>query len=106
MATLTDHDLELIRDEIGPEPDDDTIAEMFTTLGNWTKVALRVLKRRRAQIATGTSGVKSFSLDSVLSVGMNTGDIRALDSQIARLETLLQPPQTGSRIGRIVRPDR
>ena len=103
---LTDSDLELIRDEIGATPDDDELFDMFDQLGHWLPVAIRVLKRRRAD-ATTSAGAKSFSLDGVLSVGLSTTDIRALDGQIARLEAeWANYGKTSTNIGRITRRDR
>lgn len=79
-------DLAWIRDEIGDAtpPEDSDLGVLYATLGNRTLVALRVLKRRRAGLAAGSS-VSSFSLAGVFSVGMK-GELRALDDQIARLE--------------------
>ena len=106
MATLTDNDLELIRDEVGATPDDDALFDMFDVLGHWIPVAIRVLKRRRAD-ATTSAGAKSFSLDSVLSVSLATTDIKALDNQIARLENMwANHGKTFTNIGRVTRQDR
>lgn len=101
---MTDEDLALVRDEIGDQPDDTTIAGYFEELDDWRRVALRVLKRRRATAAAGGQQTKSFSLDGVLSVGLSTADFRTLDAQIARLEALLDGGVVTT--GRVTRPDR
>lgn len=84
--SLTAVDLAWLRDEIGDAtpPEDDDLNVLYATLGDRILVALRVLKRRRAGLASGAS-VSSFSLAGVFSVGMKA-ELRALDDQIARLE--------------------
>lgn len=108
---MTDIDLAHIRDEVGDEPDDSTIDDWFDELGHWLPVAIRVLKRRRANAAAGGQQTKSFSIDGVLSVGLSTADLSKLDDQIARLEALWAAEQAGQPVGgvttaRIGRPDR
>ena len=83
---MTDTDLARIRDEVGDDPDDNALDDYFDELGHWLPVAIRVLKRRRANAAAGGQETKSFSLDGVLSVGLSTANLTNLDAQIARLE--------------------
>lgn len=83
---LTDIDLALIRDEVGAHPDDNTLYVWGDELGHWLPVAIRVLKRRRADAAAGGQETASFALSGVLSVGMTKTDMRVLDEQISRLE--------------------
>lgn len=107
---MTDNDLAHIRDEVGDEPDDTTIDDYFDELGHWLPVAIRVLKRRRANAAAGGQETKSFSLDGVLSVGLSTANLSNLDAQIASLETLWAAEQgdaaDGVSTARIRRADR
>lgn len=102
--------LNRIRDEIGASPDDDTLEEWFDELGHWIPVALRVLKRRRADAAGGGQEAASFTLSGVLSVSMGKANLTALDGQIERLEALWalengETPTSGVTFGRIYRPD-
>lgn len=85
---ITDRDLASIRDEVGDEPDDGTLEDWFDELGNWLPVAIRVLKRRRANSAAGGQEVSSFGLDGVMTVGLSKADGKGLDAQILRLEAL------------------
>jgi len=83
---LSDDDLAWIRDEVGDTtpPTDGDLDDLYDTLGHRTLVALRVLKRRRASLAGGST-VDSFTLTGVFSVSQKA-DLKALDTQIARLE--------------------
>jgi len=111
-VTLTATDLAWVRDEIGAAdpPSDSDLGTWMTELGSRTLVALRVLKRRRADVAGG-SAVSSFSIPGAFSVGLK-GDIAALDRQIARLEALYEQEtgkattDSGVTVGRIFRTDR
>lgn len=100
--------IEKVRDEIGSgEPSDDALATLLEDSdGSWRAVALRVLKRRRADIAGAAGKVSQVSLSGVLSVAFTGGDLRSLDNQIARLEVDLaaegQPDGAGARF--ITRP--
>lgn len=109
--TMTDTDLAHIRDEVGDQPADTVIDDWFDELGHWLPVAIRVLKRRRANAAAGGQQTKTFSLDGVLSVGLSTADLPKLDTQIARLEAAWAAEQGGVdedavTTARIRRPDR
>jgi hypothetical protein len=88
MARITDTDLQLIRDEIGTStpPTDDDLDDSWRQLGHWLPVAVRVLKRRRADIAAGGQSVQSLNLAGAISVGFGGADLRTLDAQILRLE--------------------
>ena len=102
--------LNRIRDEIGNTPDDDAIEELYTELGHWIPVALRVLKRRRADAAGGGQEASSFTLSGVLSVSLGKANLTALDGQIERLEAMWavengETPTSGVTFGRIYRPD-
>ena len=92
---MTDSDLALIRDEVGDDPSDSVLDDYFDELGHWLPVAIRVLKRRRANAAAGGQETKSFSLDGVLSVGLSTANFSNLDKQIARLEDAWAAEQGG-----------
>lgn len=83
---LTAVDLALVRDEVGTAtpPTDADLNTSYDELGHWILAALRVLKRRRAA-AAGGSTVDSFSLAGVFAVSQKVS-IRDLDSQIGRLE--------------------
>lgn len=102
------HALDLIRDETGETPDDDTIEEYYTTLGHWLPTTIRILKRRYAAAVGGGQETTSFSLDGVLSVGMSKADLNQLQKQIQRLEAQWQAEQSGhpSAMSRIIRSDR
>jgi len=106
---LADTDIALIRDEIGATPDDADLYEMGDELGHWLPVAIRVLKRRRADATAGGSEATTFSLAGVFSVGLSKADLRSLDSQIERLEAqwaAYNGEAVGVVVGRMVRPDR
>lgn len=107
---MQDTDLARIRDEVGDQPDDTTLDDYFDELGHWLPVAIRVLKRRRANAAAGGQETKSFTLDGVLSVGLSTANLSNLDAQIARLETAWDAEQgvaaSGVTTARITRRDR
>lgn len=92
--TLSATDLELIRDEIGAAPDDATVQGYYTELADpsWIPTALRVLKRRRSDLAAAP--VTSVNLPGGLGVGLGTPSLRSLDSQIARLERAYADLQT------------
>lgn len=102
------HVLELIRDEIGQTPDDDTIEEHYDQLGHWLLVAIRILKRRYADAAGGGQETTSFSLDGILSVGMSKANLDQLHKQIARLEARYKAEVSGHPTGmnRVIRADR
>lgn len=86
-ASLTDQQLGWIRDELGSEPDDDTLQDHYTALGHWILVALRVLRRRHADaVAGGTSTPASVSVPGVVAVSASRTDVRALAGQIDRLQ--------------------
>lgn len=107
---LTPGDLALLRDEIGSNPDDTTLEGWYDELGHWLPVAIRALKRRRADATAGGTETTSFSLDGVLSVGLSKADLKALDRQIAYLENRWAAqsatPDPTPNVTRIVRPDR
>ena len=93
--TLSSSDLALLRDEIGTvtPPTDDDLSDLYDELGDssWVPTALRVLRRRRAAMAT--SEVKSVSLAGVVSVSLGSS-LAALDRQIERLEAQQTQAQT------------
>ncbi len=107
---MTDTDLAHIRDEVGDDPTDLVLDDYFDELAHWMPVAIRVLKRRRANATAGWQQTKAFSLDGVLSVGLATADLANLNAQIARLEALWaaedDDPTTGVTTARITRRDR
>jgi len=108
--SMTERDLAQIRDEVGDDPTDQVLDDYFDELGHWLPVAIRVLKRRRANAAAGGQQTKTFSLDGVLSVGLSTADLKNLDEQITRLEALWAGEQGdgtgGVTTARITRRDR
>lgn len=83
---ITTADIDLIRDEIGSQPDDDTLEGWFDELEHWMPVAIRVLKRRFADASAGGQEVSNFTLDGVLGVGFTKASLSDLSRQIARLE--------------------
>lgn len=83
---MTTDALDLIRDEVGDEPDDGMLEDYFAALGHWLPVAIRVLKRRYADASAGGQEVSSFGLDGVLSVGFSKASLTSLAAQISRLE--------------------
>lgn len=112
---LTDADLAWIRDEVGTQtpPTDTDLDDTYIELGNRTLVAIRVLKRRRAAIAGGST-VDSVSIAGVFSISQRS-NIKALDEQIARLEALYladtgeavdDGSTAGVTFGRLTRTDR
>lgn len=108
---MTDPDLASIRDEVGDQPADTVVDEWFDELGHWLPVAIRILKRRRANAAAGGQEVSTFSMDGVLSVGLSKASLPGLEAQIYRLEAVwakLNGPDetTGVISARIGRPDR
>ncbi len=106
---LTVVDLAHIRDEVGDTPADPTLYALAEDARWWQEIAVRVLRRRRANAAAGGSQTTSFSLDGVLSVGLAKTDLTALDRQIARLDAdiaALAGDPAGVTVGRLKRPDR
>lgn len=106
---LLEIDLARVRDYTGVQVPTDTelyiLAEAETY---WQEVALRVLRRRLADLNTG-DGIASVSLSGELSVTFTRADIptiqRAIDALISQLATL-----TGDEglttVGRLTRSDR
>lgn len=78
-------DLAWIRDEIGDAtpPTDNDLQTSYDELGTREYVALRVLKRRRADLLQDPA---SFSISGVLSKDASA-NLRALDEQIKPLQT-------------------
>src|SRR5690554_6413742 len=107
---LTPTDIDLIRDEVGNDPTDSVLYAWGDELGHWLPVAIRVLKRRRADASAGGQETTSFALPGVISVGMTKADLRGLDTQIARLEAqwaTLNGEDTTRAVVRVMRrPDR
>lgn len=104
---MTDQELELLRDEIGDEPADNILYTWFDDLGHWIPVALRILRRRRANSTAGGEA-SSFTLTGVLSVGLSKPSTASLDAQIARLQAewdRINGKQVG-HVGRVIRTDR
>lgn len=89
MADFETELLPLIRDEIGDgsPPSDVELEDLFASVGYWRLVALRILKRRRAEaVAAAGGGVSNVSIPGAISVGLRAGDVASLDRQIAKLE--------------------
>lgn len=86
-------DLAWIRDWVGAAPDDDTVREHLRReqggLAARERAALRILRRRRADMAAGGGAVTGLTVPGVISVTQAAGDARALDEAIARLEVLV-----------------
>lgn len=100
-----------IRDEVGSQPDDDTLEEWFDELGHWMPVAIRVLKRRFADASAGGQGVSQFGLEGVLNVGFSKASLTDLSRQIARLEAAraalnCEPVGNRMQVAPLVRTDR
>lgn len=102
--SLSDADLQLVRDEIGTAtpPTDGELDLLHDEVGSWPAVALRILRRRRSALVSG--GVTSVSVPGVISVGLSA-NLASLDGQIRRLEQLLASSGTASS-GRLSRCDR
>lgn len=85
---LTETDLAWIRDEIGTAvpPSNGQLEESFDELGTRAKVALRILKRRYADLAGGEVG--SVSLAGVASVTLRS-NLAAMQRSIERLQGLV-----------------
>ena len=81
---LSTVDLNWVRDEIGTAtpPTDSDLNTSFDELGSREYVALRVLKRRRADLLANPA---SFTISGVLSQDASA-NLRILDSQIAPLQ--------------------
>lgn len=105
---LTTDELALVRDEIGSAvpPTDASLHKSHDELGSWRAVALRVLKRRRADLAG--SEVASVTLPGVAAVSLRS-NVAGLDRQIVRLEAELAAEAgdldgvPGARVGRVHR---
>ena len=108
---ITPAETDLIRDEVGSSPDDDTLETWFTELGHWLPVAIRVLKRRFADASAGGQEVSNFGLEGVLNVGFSKASLTDLSKQIARLEAawaaLNDTPVTNTmQVAPLIRTDR
>lgn len=89
MANLTDEQLRMIRAEVGSEPSDDDLQDLWDVLGSTTAVALAVLRPRLAD-ARAAALAGGFTLSGVLGVVAPSSDtMRQLDMQISRLESQL-----------------
>lgn len=88
---LSSTDLALIRDEVGDAPNDATLEQYYAELEqtSWIPTALRVLRRRRGNLAQETTQV---SIPGVIAVGMKS-NLATIDRQIERLELRLQAEQ-------------
>jgi len=106
---LAPADLENVRDYVGGSPDDGTLYAMAVDATYWQDVALRILRRRRADAASGEA-VTNFALSGVLSVGQKSADLSTLDAAIADLERqiagLTGVAGPGVQVVRTVRADR
>ena len=85
MADLSQTDLDWIRDYVGSSPSDDALADHFADLGDKVKVALRVLRRRVADMKANPA---NLTITGVLTVS-TAENIKALAAQIDELEALL-----------------
>jgi len=107
---LSSSDLDRVRDYVGSTPDDTTIYTHAETATYWQDIALRILKRRRADAAAGGQQTTSFGLDGVFTVGMSKADLGSLDTQIAALQAelaaLSSDAPAGVSVGVIRRTDR
>jgi hypothetical protein len=85
---LTTVDLNWVRDEIGTgtPPSDDDLDGFFDELGLREAVALRVLKRRRADLLADPT---SFSLFSGVLSADTSANLRSLDAQIKPLQAIV-----------------
>jgi len=106
---LEDADVDKIRDYVGSSPDDSVLYGMAESVAYWQEIALRILRRRRADAASGEA-VTNFALSGVLSVGQKSADLSALDAAIADLERqiadLTGVAGPGVQVVRTVRADR
>lgn len=108
---ITPTDTALIRDEVGSQPDDDTLETWFDELGHWMPVAIRVLKRRFADASAGGQEVANFGLEGVLNVGFTKASLTDLSRQIARLEAAWAalndaPADNRMQVAPLIRTDR
>lgn len=83
---LTLNDIANIRDYIGDQPPDNELYGIAPTVTYWQEIALRVLRRRRANAAAGGTDTTSFALSGVFTVGMAKTDFASLDTAIKDLE--------------------
>jgi hypothetical protein len=105
---LTTVDINWIRDEIGTAtpPSDSDLDTSFDELGSREYVALRVLKRRRADLLANPA---SFTITGVLSQDASA-NLRILDAQIAPLQASIDAEfgglatATSVSAGRVDRP--
>lgn len=105
---LSSEDREWVRDEIGTAipPTNGQLDASFDELGSRIAVAIRILKRRFAELAGGEVG--AVNLAGVASVTLRS-NLAALERQIARLQGELAVEAgdvdgvPGARVGRIHR---
>lgn len=106
---LTDSYRSLVRDYTGVSvPTDDELDLLAEEVTHWQEVALRVLRRRVADLNTG-SGISSVSVGGEIAVTFTRADIPTINRAIYRLEaqlTSLTGEEGGVAVSRIVRPDR
>lgn len=108
---LDDQDRHKVREWVGTSsPTDDDLDDIAVPFTYWQEVALRVLKQRRATLASGEM-VTNFTLSGVLSTGLKAPDAELLNAAIAELERQLaeihgEPVSTGVSVTRMRRTDR
>jgi hypothetical protein len=104
---LTADDLDRARDYVGSSPDDATLQAYAADLADsWVRVALRVLRRRAADLASAQS--QSLTIPGVIGVSTSQSskltDLRRLIGELEALladETGEQP--AGARVARVHR---
>lgn len=105
---LATSEMDSIRDYVGTQvPTNTEIYVMAADCSTWPEVALRILRRRLADITAG-GGTTSVSIDGVMSVSFTRADVSSISASIMRLEQIMVEDAGGSlvTVGRIVRPDR
>lgn len=102
-------DVDRIRDYVGASPEDNALYVMSADVTYWQEIALRILRRRRADASSGEA-VTSFALSGVLSVGQKSADLSTLNAAILDLEQqvaeLTGVSGPGISVTRTVRHDR
>jgi len=106
---LLEIDLARVRDYTGVQvPTDLEIYVLAEAETYWQEVALRVLRRRLADLNTG-DGIASVSLSGELSVTFTRADIPTIRAAINRLEAdllIITGEASGTVVGRLSRSDR
>lgn len=111
MTQLTDSDLAYLRSEVGSDPDEDTLQELYDRLGSLVKVAAEVISGKLA-LLEGQASSTSLSIPGVISESESyDATIRALTARQTRLLAAVAtedavPLASAGGVGSITRRDR